>query len=511
MIKRWYWILFALILAAAFIIRIVPVRSNNFYFTMDQADDALHVRELLSRGQWPLVGPVTNIDNLFAGPGWYYFIAVGYALAAGNPVGALIEVILINVLTFAMVMLRIRKEVSAAWALIIGSVLLTSWALLDTSRYAFNPFPLTIFAFLVLFSLSDVFAGKEIQYIWAAFWVGLGFHAEVAGSMAVAIFFIIVTVWARIKGHISWTMIAGGMSMIVILFTPFLVSEIQTDFLETRTVIEQFHTGGTFTRSSVSAITQTVHEDIVRSTFRQIPELGLALFCAVVFFVWYRWFKKVHVNKFIYRYSILSFTLLAVSWIFFSSNNGWREWHTLYLSPVVFVMLLLMLHEMDIRLSAGIIIVSLYSHLAGFIPAYIYNLTPTSDASLLHNELAAIDWVYRESSGRGFAVYNYLPSVYDYPYQYLFWWYGRKTYGYLPCEYASYPGAPKLVIPGAAYYTGPAKPCTDLRFLIIEPDDAHAAYRQSWIDGASAGSTLLTQTRVGTILVEKRHIDAGTN
>src|SRR5688500_6304605 len=44
--------------------------------------------------------------------------------------------------------------------------------------------------------------------------------------------------------------------------------------------------------------------------------------------------------------------------------------------------------------------------------------------SFLRNELAAIDLVYKKADGKNFKVYTYMPSVYDFPYQYLFWWHG---------------------------------------------------------------------------------------
>ena len=61
---------------------------------------------------------------------------------------------------------------------------------------------------------------------------------------------------------------------------------------------------------------------------------------------------------------------------------------------------------------------------------------PNSDPSLYKNEISAIDFVYKYANGQNFKVYTYLPSVYDYPYQYSFWWHGRKKYSYLPIEYS---------------------------------------------------------------------------
>jgi hypothetical protein len=114
-----------------------------------------------------------------------------------------------------------------------------------------------------------------------------------------------------------------------------------------------------------------------------------------------------------------------------------------------------------------------------------------------------VDWVYTHAKGKGFAVYHYLPSVYDYPYQYIYPWYGKQTYGYVPCEFASYPGSPKLIVPGGSHYEQPKRPCTGDVFLIIEPD-AHTDVRARWIEGVTAGTRLVEQTMIRTIRIEHR-------
>jgi hypothetical protein len=50
----------------------------------------------------------------------------------------------------------------------------------------------------------------------------------------------------------------------------------------------------------------------------------------------------------------------------------------------------------------------------------------------LNNLIKNIDWVYQKMNNDGFDAYNYVPEIYDYPNQYLYWWYGTKKYGYMP-------------------------------------------------------------------------------
>jgi hypothetical protein len=61
----------------------------------------------------------------------------------------------------------------------------------------------------------------------------------------------------------------------------------------------------------------------------------------------------------------------------------------------------------------------------------------SNDPKNAKNILYTLDWVYKNSKQETFEAYSYVPEVYEYPYQYLYWWYGKKTYGYRP-SVASY-------------------------------------------------------------------------
>jgi hypothetical protein len=140
-----------------------------------------------------------------------------------------------------------------------------------------------------------------------------------------------------------------------------------------------------------------------------------------------------------------------------------------------------------------------------FVKNYAYNFRPTDDASLLVNELAAVDWTYHESQGKGFYVYSYLPSVYDYPYQYLYWWRGTQKYKYVPCEYTTYPGIPDFFIKNYQKYQQPQKPCENIKYLIIEPDK-NMSNQDLWLVQVRKNTSLEKEAKFGTIRVEKRRI-----
>ncbi|MDP2649532.1 MAG: hypothetical protein Q8P10_01675, partial [bacterium] len=116
--KKIFWIYFSLILLFGLVIRILPTLDNNFYFTMDQGNDAVHVREIIERRKFPLLGPETGIEGLFAGPLWFYFISIGYLIFGGNPFGSVFMLILLNLGLTAVLMKILAKKISLSFALI---------------------------------------------------------------------------------------------------------------------------------------------------------------------------------------------------------------------------------------------------------------------------------------------------------------------------------------------------------------------------------------------------------
>ena len=125
---------------------------------------------------------------------------------------------------------------------------------------------------------------------------------------------------------------------------------------------------------------------------------------------------------------------------------------------------------------------------------------PAGGFYMLKNELLAIDFVYTFAKGENFKVYSYLPSVYDYPYLYLFWWYGQKKYGYIPGEYRYSPNKPQY-ISNQDKFEGRKDNISDLVFLIKEPD--RVGYRTAW-ENDYKDMMFIAKEMIGSIEVEVR-------
>src|SRR5258708_35186231 len=114
-------LLIILVLSLGLFYRLLVTWGGNFIFHFDSARDILDVREMIVLHHLRLIGPTSGIDGLFTGPGWYYLLAIPFALSRGDPYAA---VLMMNVFWliggfFLLKMLRQRGVL----AVLTGGVL----------------------------------------------------------------------------------------------------------------------------------------------------------------------------------------------------------------------------------------------------------------------------------------------------------------------------------------------------------------------------------------------------
>lgn len=496
------------VLIFGLVIRLIPLRHNNFYFTMDQGNDAIKVSGITTYHHFPVLGPETSIFGLFAGPAWYYFISIGYFLSAGHPIGPVILLIVLNTFLTLIIIKKISKEVSPKIGLIVGLALQFSWLYYDSSRYSFNPFPNTFLSFVALFWLCDFLSGKQDKFVLAAIPIGLFIHTDVAPSIPMIAFYVLLGFYSLYTKRLKPQYLFYGLGLIFLLLIPHLISELTSNFSQIHTIIKEFNNPrGPLTHSQLPLLSYQIFIITARSIFRQIPEIGFLGFIVVVLIFLGR-LKSPFVHNFTKHFVLISLCILFMSWIFFSSNSGWRDWQTSFISPLIFTSVLLVLLDSPTNFTLILLATSFLSHLHAFLGLYFQYLKPSNDPSLLTNELKAIDYVYTNSGDQKFSTYIWIPSIFDHHYQYLFRWYAVKKYGSMPCEVNTYPKSPQTYLPN--WYAPKLRPDPNclptLRYLIIEKDKNNSI-DQTWYSDITTNTTLIEKTNVGKIFIEKRQLN----
>lgn len=500
--KKKFLICVLVVVAFGLIIRIIPTVGNNFYFTMDIANEATKAREIIFWRLHPLVGQETSIQGLYHGPLWLYYISIGYLIFNFHPFGSLFMLFLLNAATTAILMWQVAKKVSPKVAILVGASLQFFWPYYDTTRFAFSPFPLVSIAILDILLLSEALNGNVGSFILAAIVSSLPSHLEVASLPPFIALFFAVGIWILLKKKITIRQFLAGILALVLTHSARIVSEILTGFSQLHAIQEHAVASSSFVSSTQfwefpGKLISIIGEGL-------IPQSAVVsiIVAGVVFAFLFR-IKKT--NAFVKNFYILTLLLTLFTLLWFSSNIGWHPWHTIYIPPIFFIATLLAAGCFQKKYAVPLYLALMLFQLPVFVKNYAFNFWPTADASLLANELAVVDWTYRESQDKGFYVYSYLPSVYDYPYQYLYWWRGTQKYKYVPCEYTTYPGIPDFFVSNYEKYQQPQKPCEKIRYLIIEPD-SNVANQELWLSQVRKNTSLEKETKVGTIRIEKRKI-----
>jgi len=61
-----------------------------------------------------------------------------------------------------------------------------------------------------------------------------------------------------------------------------------------------------------------------------------------------------------------------------------------------------------------------------------YDYSDYGGTAKLKGKMAAIDYIYKDATGKKFNLLVFTPPVYTYSYDYLLWWYGQRRYGFIP-------------------------------------------------------------------------------
>lgn len=462
---------------------------------MDQGRDMLDIRNIVIGKHPTLIGPTTSINGVFLGPFWYYFNVIPFIFGKGDPTFLVYWLIIWYQLTGLLIWLFFKKT-GYLLALFSSTLFLMSPSLFEMSSFSWsaNPAPIFItFFFLAFFSFLNSPSVKK------AFLLGVvsGLPLQIEAALGVLLIPFTVIYFLSQKSpikYLSLILIGFGITLL-----PQIIFELKHSFVMTNTLLNEFN-GQTAILGPRLNFFQTATSHF--NSFSQLAE-GLvnlpvqttqsALIISLLVFTW-------QIKKKMGDAPIKKILFPTVSFIFFAFlsyllfPHPLKDWYLkgLYIPYlIILAFLLTKLVKLKKLIICGLVFISLaisfYNTAHSQVRVAIDNFTKTSaDQSNLKNELQVIDWVYQKAGGQGFKAFNYIPSVYDYPYQYLFWWYGTKKYGYQPDQISYMENVPEYIINNSSYWT--QRKFTEDKspiFLIMEQDKDRAERLISWQENFS--------------------------
>ena len=528
-----------ILLFVSSVLKILEVSGHNFPFTTDQGRDMVDMRHMVVTHTPRLVGPTTSINGVLLGPFWYYFNLAPFIVGEGDPSYIVYWQILWYQLSVVILWFVLKKN-HPSLALIVSVLLLLMPTGFNTARYFWNANSMVFFTILYFAALiwalfpdskvenpkdvipknisslrtpptagcGNLYESSNFRLLILGLISGLAMQIEAAfGILFFPFAFLYFVISSSLRRTVGWQsikhifknsipLIAGfGLTLL-----PQVLFELKHGFIMTKILLREFSGQGTMLGEKITFAEKVAQRWehlqllILRSTHLPPNYVPYLYLFALVIFLYVYIITKKSKSEAIKLWSLsFWFTLFAtVFYLLFPQKL--KEWYTLGLSIPLVLFFGCFLSYLWERKS--IIIKTLIVVLMGM--AVYYSLKsqwdytrdvawkPSDDRSNMRNEIAALDWVYQNAEGKGFKVYSYLPSVYDFPYNHLFWWYGNHKYGYEPLETAYLPGQPEYIRDVDKIWINKRDSGSqDLTFLIIEEDMDMPKRTEVWLGNFS--------------------------
>lgn len=488
--------------------RVALTQGGNFLFNMDNGRDMVDVREIVELKKWRLTGPTSAIEGVFNGPAWYYLLSIPYILSGGNPYASIIT----EIVLWAIGGYFLYKLIAPFGKL----PLLTSAALwvagdyiVLTNLYAFNPNPIILLTPLFIFLLQKYIQTGKLKFAAATFFLGgLFFNFEMNfGFLVLPIIFTSLILTGKIEFFTTkhfWI----GLVFFLICLLPQAFFDLRHHFLMSKSILNYLSQGqGSYNFfDRVSNISDSFFS-VFSATLENHKNLTLAIIILLIF-ITLKMMRKEKNHLF-----LICLSTIVVPFIFYlfvqTTVNAWHLGAEAAAFVILITVLINQLFKINIwgKLVGLVLILSIvFFSLGNIIKFFTVDIhRVNNDPSLFKNEVQAVDYIYRYANGKNFKVYTYLPSVIDYSYQYLIWWYGRKTFGYLPEDYAYSPGKPPYIANKVSFSASSQnlakRPDSHLVFLLEEPDRNYT--RPGW-EGTFVKLKSLDKKNVGPYLIDIR-------
>ena len=464
-----------LVLILAFILRILWL-DQNLFFGFEQGRDLLAVRQIATLEDIKLIGPNTDIQGIYHGALSYYLLLPFYILGFGNPFLIIALLIVVNVAAIIFLYKAVTILQDARTAFVSCLFYALSYSAIIYSRWLSNPNLISPLTILIFYCLARAIKDKRFLIAVAVIWTTI-FHLSLAsaGILTLPILTFIVFYRIRLNLKVILTSITAG----VFIFSPYVIFDFKHGHLLSNNLHKLVAVVGE--AKNLINLDQFLNEAQANIILANRPASLLLFLLIVLNLLW-----LARTNKFarvtaaflffppftFYFAGILPlrhvfiFTPIFMSIsmaIFFRYLTRWRIQYVH--NTLLGFLILVSIWELFFSLSRG-----------------KNNFLQHSQRTFLGDEKRLIDYVYRDAKGEKFSYDDFtVPYWKSEAWQYLFQWYGKGKYGYLP---------------------EPNR--TNTFYVLIEPDENQPIFQKNWHRDLDKFSRVVDKYQSGSLTLEKR-------
>lgn len=499
---------FASTLLLAISIRFFLIFRDSVPFPYDMGRDLLWAKDISFYHIPTLIGPAGSIWGVYFGPLWFYYLSIPLYISGGHPLSSTYATSAVVISTGILSYFLFSKYFKKSFALLFAIIIFFSSIFVNISTYAFHANILPLLTLLTIYFLFLSVVKRSIFISLSFLTISLMFHADPAGAIVFTPIPVIVFLLFKVykKASVVKSFLAS-VALFTIPFIPQIIFEFRNEFIETKSLIAYFKGENPSLSGGLPFLERIVNRfevffEFFKSTLSPENNFMALIFLSIIIIGIIRISKKEISKNLEILFKINLLTLSIVFFIFaFLVNVEVKIWY-LYGVSIIFVFLFaISLYTVKNRF-----IVFLFLTFFLSINLYPYLTKPQvsgNDPAKLKTQLKAIDLIYRDSHDP-FSVYVFTPSIYDFHYQYLFWWYGIAKNMGLPNEFAYLPEKPAYVKNKEVYQATKHSPKTI--YLIAELSEQNPHYtRNDWFKNFREYRTEWTTNINDAILVEKRN------
>lgn len=481
-----YLLIVAIMLISA-VVRFSPLVQYDIPFLFDHGRDMLAVKQIAVDHKLTLIGPFTGLQGVFQSPLHFYLLTIPFLISGGNPAGGTWMMAILALVGIFLCYILGRKMVGSAFGLILSVFFAFSPTSLAFSAHFWNPHWIPFLMILLYFFLyKSVFVDTKF-WPWVGLFVGLIAQFEVAFGLPLFICICLIAVFFSLR---SLKTISFWMMFPVFLatFFPQMLFDVRHQFLMTKTILGFLHGSTASVGGVIPFPTRFFYRinEIQLATIFSVSDnrvVDYILFLPIIIFLFSASLLKM--KKELKIFALFAFIPVSFFIAFLLYSHEAWSWYWIGLQTSYYFLLAYVLSIFFREGRKEIIFAS--AMVALFIIATIIpeitrvgSVSP-GDTGTLKNELRVIDFIYKDANYQPFGEFVYTPPIYDYAYQYLFWW-KSKQYGYAP-----------------------TKNKNGIFYLIIEPDKEHPYAINGWKETViKSGKVVWDKTFSGNITVEKR-------
>jgi hypothetical protein len=488
--------LLILIFLLGLFLRVMHLKGESLTFTYDQARDAFIMQNMV-KGDIKFQGPPATAPGLFHGVLYYYLMLPAYVIGQGNPISAAIWLSIINSLTifvvygFSIAMFKDKKL-----SLILCLLFSVSFGESQYSTWLSNGSISSLFVPLFYFGLWGWMNKKD----WGPAFAAIG----LAGAVQSVIFMlyqipVLLILWLLKKVSFDKKNLLKFMTIFILGISTVIISDIKFGFPSLRGI------NNLLIKQDAAVVNKTFmdHLGVYLNQFGHLFSInlfplneGYAGFLGIFLIIFALRFAKSSELIILYVLSSLiasPFGGSSTPYITVGLSTGVILLLGLFFSFLVSknkFWLVLLISTLMVIVNVFFIVTKGAKGQTNFA---IQDLT-------LKDEKAALDYIYLNQKGRPFSLNTITSPLYiNVLWSYLFNWYGKKTYLYLPYWH----GHAQIDLLGNNLQK-PTKETTDY-YLIIEPSETNL---DPWIpqllEEESGHSRLIEEKKFGQIRVQKR-------